>query len=79
MKNTGVSTLKVAATYIGTVVGAGFATDQEVLQFFNRFSVMGLVGIVIATIMFVVFGYLIMDLERGLILVLLLPLKIVQN
>ena len=79
MKNTGVSTLKVAAAYIGTVVGAGFATGQEILQFFNRFGVMGLVGIVIATIMFVVFGYLIMDLERGLILVLLLPLKIVQN
>lgn len=64
MKNTGVSTLKVAATYIGTVVGAGFATGQEILQFFNRFSVMGLVGIVIATIMFVVFGYIIMDLGK---------------
>ena len=38
MKNTGVSTLKVAAAYIGTVVGAGFATGQEILQFFNRFG-----------------------------------------
>lgn len=40
MKNN-VSTFKVAATYIGTVVGAGFATGQEVLQFFNRFGAMG--------------------------------------
>ncbi len=66
MRKNGVSTLKVAATYIGTVVGAGFATGQEVLQFFNRFSAMGLIGIVIATIMFVVFGYIIMDLGRKL-------------
>lgn len=61
-----VSTLKVAATYIGTVVGAGFATGQEVLQFFNRFGEMGLVGIVFATILFVIFGYIIMDLGRRL-------------
>jgi uncharacterized membrane protein YkvI len=61
-----VSGLKVAATYIGTVVGAGFATGQEVLQFFNRFSKMGLVGIIVATIMFIIFGYIIMDLGMKL-------------
>lgn len=66
MRKKRVSTFKVAATYIGTVVGAGFATGQEVLQFFSRFSAMGLVGIAIATIMFVVFGYIIMDLGRKL-------------
>ncbi|MGK0698137.1 hypothetical protein ACR3I8_00415 [Priestia flexa] len=26
-------TLQVAATYIGTVVGAGFATGKEIVQF----------------------------------------------
>lgn len=36
MNRKGVSTLKVAATYIGTVVGAGFATGQELLQFFQN-------------------------------------------
>lgn len=66
MRKKGVSTLKIAATYIGTVVGAGFATGQEVLQFFNRFSTMGLVGIFFTTIMFIVFGYIIMDLGRML-------------
>lgn len=66
MRNKGVSTLKVSATYIGTVVGAGFATGQEVLQFFNRFSAMGLFGIIIATIMFIIFGYIIMDLGMKL-------------
>lgn len=61
-----VTTLKIAATYIGTVVGAGFATGQEILQFFNRFGAMGLMGIILATIMFIVFGYIIMDLGNKL-------------
>ncbi|GIP37935.1 putative membrane protein YkvI [Paenibacillus sp. J31TS4] len=30
--------LQVAFTYIGTVVGAGFATGQEILQFFTRYG-----------------------------------------
>lgn len=66
MRKKGVSTLKVAAAYIGTVVGAGFATGQEVLQFFNRFGASGLAGIIFTTIMFIVFGYLIMDLGKKL-------------
>ena len=36
MENKKVTILKVAATYIGTVVGAGFASGQETLQFFCR-------------------------------------------
>jgi uncharacterized membrane protein YkvI len=66
VKNEGVSTFKVAAVYIGTIVGAGFATGQEVLQFFNRFGVWGLGGLVVATILFIVFGYIIMDLGSAL-------------
>ena len=66
MKKKGVSTLKIAATYIGTVVGAGFATGQEILQFFSRFGVLGLLGIFLAAALFVFFGYLIMALGRQL-------------
>ncbi|MEL7647924.1 MAG: hypothetical protein AAGU76_07510 [Sedimentibacter sp.] len=61
-----VTTLKVAATYIGTIVGAGFATGQEVLQFFTRFGAMGIAGLIATTIMFIVFGYIIMDLGKSL-------------
>ena len=57
-----VSTFKIAATYIGTVVGAGFATGQEVLQFFAAFGNYGLFGIAVATILFILFGYIIMSL-----------------
>lgn len=56
----------VAGTYIGTIVGAGFATGQEILQFFTIFDSMGLLGLIITTIMFIVFGYIIMDLGKKL-------------
>jgi uncharacterized membrane protein YkvI len=66
VKKDNVSTLKIAATYIGTVVGAGFATGQEVLQFFARFGILGLGGLFITAILFVVFGYIIMELGNVL-------------
>lgn len=66
MENKKISVLKVAATYIGTVVGAGFASGQETLQFFAIFKEKGLVGLFIVTILFIVFGYIIMDLGREL-------------
>ncbi|MEC9488087.1 MAG: hypothetical protein UMV23_01160 [Halanaerobium sp.] len=66
MKKNRVSTLKVAATYIGTIVGAGFATGQEVLQFFSRFGIWGFPGLLITTGMFMIFGYIIMSLGKEL-------------
>ena len=66
MKKEGVSTLKVAGVYIGTIVGAGFATGQEVLQFFSKFGIMGLAGLTITMILFMYFGHIIMDLGRQL-------------
>ncbi|MDD3765816.1 MAG: hypothetical protein PHF89_01345 [Eubacteriales bacterium] len=62
-----VSALKAGAVYIGTVVGAGFATGQEILQFFANFGVKGLWGIGISTVLFICFGYIIMSIgfDRG--------------
>lgn len=62
MKKNSVSALKIAAAYIGTVVGAGFATGQEILQFFARFGIGGLWGILISTLLFIVFGVIIMEI-----------------
>jgi uncharacterized membrane protein YkvI len=42
--------LQVAFTYMGTVVGAGFATGQEILQFFTRFGYWGALTIVLSTV-----------------------------
>lgn len=49
-------TLQVAATYIGTVVGAGFATGKEIVQFFTQYGSMGLFGILISGLFFIWLG-----------------------
>lgn len=61
-----ISTYKIAGAYIGTVVGAGFASGQEVLQFFSFFGITGIFGILFATAMFVFFGQIIMLLGSRL-------------
>jgi uncharacterized membrane protein YkvI len=66
MKRENALAMKAAATYIGTVIGAGFATGQEMLQFFVRFGVMGFVGLTLAAAMFIFFGFVIMDMGRRL-------------
>jgi uncharacterized membrane protein YkvI len=62
MPNKGISALQIAATYIGTVVGAGFATGREILVFFTVFGGGGLAGIGVATVLFVAFGLIIMEI-----------------
>lgn len=56
------STWQIAATYIGTVVGAGFASGQEVLQFFGYFGLRGILGLILATALFIFFGYTVLRL-----------------
>lgn len=48
--------LQVAATYIGTVVGAGFATGKEIVQFFTQYGTYGLIGIIVSGLCFVWLG-----------------------
>lgn len=60
------SVLAVAAAFIGTIVGAGFATGQEVLLFFTFFGRNSFLGIGLATILFCYFGYIIMKISREL-------------
>lgn len=47
---------RVGATYAGTVVGAGFASGQEIVQFFASFGPAGLAGIAVATVLFAWLG-----------------------
>lgn len=42
----------IASIYIGTVIGAGFASGKEVIQFFGQYGLKGLLGILISTILF---------------------------
>lgn len=57
---------RVAATYVGTVVGAGFASGQETLRFFAAYGKLGLLGILVSTMLFCGYGMIIMDLGRRL-------------
>lgn len=66
MPKQNISAIKIAAVYIGTVVGAGFATGQEILQFFVFFGRWGLWGILLSTALFVLFGVLTMKLGLAL-------------
>lgn len=47
---------KVAATYIGTIVGAGFATGNEIVQFFSIHGIYGLIGILFSGFLFIWIG-----------------------
>lgn len=60
------SVFRIGATYIGTVVGAGFASGQEVLQFFGYFGARGIFGIGLAALLFMAYGFLILELGRRL-------------
>ena len=44
---------KIAGAFVGVIVGAGFASGQEILQFFTSFGVHGLIGCVVAGLTFV--------------------------
>ena len=58
------TTFQVAATYVGAVMGAGFASGQEIQQFFVRFGHWGLVGIVLSSILFSLIGWGTLDLQE---------------
>lgn len=49
----------IAALYVGTIMGAGFASGREGWQFFGVFGLKGYAGIAIATVLFAVLGMMI--------------------
>lgn len=46
----------IASAFIGVIVGAGFASGQEILLYFTSYGYVGLVGILVATILFAYLG-----------------------
>lgn len=44
--------------YVGTIVGAGFASGREIWQFFGVFGNKGLAGVFIVGILFIVMGFM---------------------
>lgn len=58
-KKIGLLPWQVAFTYIGAVIGAGFASGQEILKFFAAFGLSGLAGTVVAGSCFAGLGFFI--------------------
>jgi uncharacterized membrane protein YkvI len=56
--------LQIAATYIGTVVGAGFATGREIVEFFTKYGSAGFAGILISGFLFIAIGTKLMLMAR---------------
>ena len=48
--------IRVALAFVGLLVGAGFASGQEVIQYFLAYGYWGLVGSIVAGIIIVVVG-----------------------
>jgi len=53
--------LQMGSAFIGIIVGAGFASGQEILQYFTSFGTMGIIAALISTVLF---AYLGMNLTR---------------
>jgi uncharacterized membrane protein YkvI len=47
---------QIAAVYVGTVVGAGFATGKEIVEFFSRFGFLGFFSILMSGYLLVFMG-----------------------
>ncbi|MFX3617863.1 MAG: transporter [Sporolactobacillus sp.] len=46
-----IRTLQIAAAYIGTVVGAGFASGREIIQFFTQYQAWGTFGVLLSSLL----------------------------
>lgn len=54
--------LKIASAFIGVIVGAGFASGQEVLQYFTSFGLMGILAAFVSTVLFAYVGMMLVYL-----------------
>lgn len=60
--------LAVSCGYAAAVIGAGFASGQEIVSFFLRYGKMSIIGIFIAVFIFSAFSYMVLSccIERGI-------------
>ncbi|SEJ85943.1 Uncharacterized membrane protein YkvI [Bhargavaea ginsengi] len=58
--------LKIAGAFVGVIVGAGFASGQEVLQYFTSFGINGIFGAVLATALFAYLGMVLANIGSRL-------------
>lgn len=54
---------QIAAVFIGTIVGAGLASGQEITQFFTIFGYKSFLGLVVCMLMYICISCIIIDLS----------------
>lgn len=57
---------KIGSAFVGLIVGAGFASGQEVMQYFTNFGIWGAAGGLLATLMFMFLGFAFAQLGTNL-------------
>jgi len=58
--------LQIGGAFVGLIVGAGFASGQEIMQYFTSFGLMGIIGALIATVAFAFLGMTLAQLGSDL-------------
>lgn len=66
MRKQTLTIIQIAATYMGTVVGAGFASGLSIMQFFTVFGAYGIFGILVSTFLFIWLGTKMMIMSHRL-------------
>ncbi|MFL0252180.1 transporter [Clostridium neuense] len=56
---------QIAAVFIGTIVGAGLASGQEISQFFTLYGTKSFLGLIICTLLYIILGNIIIKLSRA--------------
>lgn len=57
---------QIGGAFVGLIIGAGFASGQEIMQYFTSFGIWGTVGGIIATVLFTFLGYMLAQLGSDL-------------
>ena len=61
-----INCIRYAGMYVGAIIGAGYASGQETLQFFVSYGYIGIVGTIIAVELFAWYGTMFMELGHKL-------------
>ena len=61
-----INCIRYAGMYVGAIIGAGYASGQETLQFFVSYGYAGIIGTLIAIVLFAWYGTMFMELGHKL-------------
>ncbi len=66
MQHKKLSLFNIAALYVGSIMGAGFASGREAWQFFGVFGLQGYLGIAAAGLLFMAMGMMVAYIARAM-------------